>query len=341
MSQESSEWLNNMTLIGFTDKRGNAWHYRQSLQGTESNHYAGAIPFADVIRRLFNWEPVEGTLQSTYVTPDGVTTVSDPTRKTIIHPNTGDILGIFKLGYQIHGYAQWLLKNVSNIVGDTLQIGSAGLLRKGAVGWVQVELPETVTTPEGVAFRPFVTAATSLDGTLASTYQTGNQLVVCDNTLAGSLADTSHMVKVRHSKNSLGRIDDVRSVLGIIERQADTFSADIKRLCETTVTDKQWNAFLVETLGEAPGADATKNAHTIYERKHDEYSRLWNKDAMSADWHGTAWGVIQVANTYAHHSANVRGASRVERNMMSAVRGEFQDADAATLATLERVLATV
>ena len=27
MSQETSQWLNTRTLIGFTDKRGNAWHY--------------------------------------------------------------------------------------------------------------------------------------------------------------------------------------------------------------------------------------------------------------------------------------------------------------------------
>jgi hypothetical protein len=31
-------------LIGFTDKRGHAWHYRPEEQGDEPNHYPGAIP---------------------------------------------------------------------------------------------------------------------------------------------------------------------------------------------------------------------------------------------------------------------------------------------------------
>jgi hypothetical protein len=45
-----------MTLIGFTSKRGNAWHYRQEDQGNEPNHYPDAIPMDDVLRRLFNFE---------------------------------------------------------------------------------------------------------------------------------------------------------------------------------------------------------------------------------------------------------------------------------------------
>ena len=48
MSQETVNWLNTMTLIGFTDQRGHAWHYRASAQSDEPNHYAAAIPVEDV-----------------------------------------------------------------------------------------------------------------------------------------------------------------------------------------------------------------------------------------------------------------------------------------------------
>ena len=64
MSTESSEWLNRNVLIGFTDKRGRAWHYRKSEQGQEPNHYSGPIPLGDVERRLFAWEPVEASVQA-------------------------------------------------------------------------------------------------------------------------------------------------------------------------------------------------------------------------------------------------------------------------------------
>ena len=55
MSRETLEWLNENTLIGFTDKRGNAWHHR----GGYDNHYPGGIPVEDVRKRLFDWEVEE------------------------------------------------------------------------------------------------------------------------------------------------------------------------------------------------------------------------------------------------------------------------------------------
>ena len=60
MSAETIAWLNNNVLIGFTDQRGHAWHYRASAESAEPNHYSGAIPIADVQRRLFNWKAVFG-----------------------------------------------------------------------------------------------------------------------------------------------------------------------------------------------------------------------------------------------------------------------------------------
>ncbi len=63
MSRESLTWLNRNTLIGFTTKRGTAWHSRARHQGDEPNHYPGPIPVSDVKRRLFGWEPVRAPLR--------------------------------------------------------------------------------------------------------------------------------------------------------------------------------------------------------------------------------------------------------------------------------------
>ena len=44
MSKETMKWLNSNTLIGYTSKRGSAWHYRADLQAAEPNHYPGPVP---------------------------------------------------------------------------------------------------------------------------------------------------------------------------------------------------------------------------------------------------------------------------------------------------------
>src|SRR4051812_24258909 len=112
MSKETAKWLNTNTLIGFVDKRGEAWHYRAEEQGNEPNHYSGPVPVADVHRRLFNWTPVESPL---YV-PDGNGGFKElPNRKAILRSDTHAELGIFKAGYEPHDYTEWLVSNVSNI----------------------------------------------------------------------------------------------------------------------------------------------------------------------------------------------------------------------------------
>ena len=336
MSQESIDWLNKNTLIGFTDQRGRAWHYRAADQGAEPNHYPGPVPVADVARRLFGWDAVTGPLTTTLLTDDGVTTITDPDRKVVIRPDTQAILGVFATGYKIHQYREWLLTKVANLLDDSLAIGSAGLLRGGAVGWVSVEVPETITTPEGVAFRPNLLACTSLDGSLSTTFARVVTNVVCDNTMSAALAERGQRVKIKHTRHSELEVGKARDALALVHTTAEDFAAEVKALCETTVTDRQWQQFLDAhtPLPADPG-----RSRTIASTKRDALARLYATDVRVAPWAGTAWGVVQAVNTFTHHEAVIRGAGRAERNMLRAVTGDTDALDRGTLDTLRAVLA--
>lgn len=334
MSKESLATLNTQTLIGFTDKRGTAWHYRAEEQGAESNHYAGAIPVADVERRLFNWLGVEGELAATALTPDGVLRTVDPERKAIMRSDTGDILGIFKNGYRVHQYNDWLIDNVSMLLDADLAIGSAGLLKNGAQAWVQIEMEDTITAAEGVEFRPFLTAATSMDGSIATTYMVGAQVVVCDNTLAAGLRNADAKVKVRHSVNSLSKIGSVRDALGIVHQVGDAFAAEVEELTAQVVTDDQWARFV--TAYTDTGSDSKRSA-SMAERKAAELHQLYRHDERVAPWKGTAYGVLAAVNTHVHHIQTVRGVGRAERNMARFIEGGVDKMDAATLDLLATV----
>ena len=334
MSRETLEYLNANTLIGFTGKRGNAWHYRESLQGDEPNHYAGAIPVEDVRRRLFGWEPVEAMSAAIIMDDDGVRTVVDPTRKQIVHPDTGAVLGVFKAGYQVHPYQEWLVQNVATILDDDdLQIGSAGLLRGGAQGWVQIET-EATQSVEGVLHRPFLTAATSMDGSIATTYGVGTQVVVCDNTLSVALGSFRNAVKVRHSSKSLGRLGDVRDALQLVLGAGDAFAAQVRELVAESVNEDRFERFL--TAFTDTKSDS-KRAQTLGEAKRDSLRRLWRNDERVSPWRGTAWGVVSAVNTYTQHEAPIRGADRVTRNAEFMLHGRYNTLDAATLELLATV----
>ena len=336
MSRETFTHLNTNTLIGFTAVRGNAWHYRAEEQGAESNHYVGAIPVEDVERRLFHWEAISSPLETNVLTAEGVLHIIDADRQVIVRPDTATVLGVFKSGYVIHSYKQWLLQNVGTLLDDSLSIGSAGLLKGGAVAWVSVEVPDTIDTPEGVSFRPNLLATTSLDGSLATTYKRTVTVTVCDNTLALALAEKGQQVKIKHSSRSLGRVTEARDALAIVHSTADEFSAQVAKLCSVTVTDAQWKVFLDAHVPVAK--DATARAKTIAGTKRDELVKLWNTDLRVSPWKNTAFGVLQADNTYRHHVQTVRGGDRVERNNLNAIDGTVDTGDKAVLDTLREAL---
>jgi phage/plasmid-like protein (TIGR03299 family) len=356
MSKESLDWLNANTLIGFTDKRGTAWHYRADLQSPEPNHYPGPVPVEAVRRRLFHWDPeswevytrkpgpasldVAGLLAQ----PDDAAVLSyvltslglrhEENRQAITRPDTGRTMGIFSEGYQPHPYDEWLLTSVANILDDDLHIGSAGLLRDGAVAWVSVEMEDNIRLPEGVEFRPFVLATTSFDGSISTTYGRKVTNVVCDNTHGIAMREHGQQLKIRHSRNSTLKLGKAREALGVIHQITDDFAAEVAALCAVDVPDRDWAKFLD---AHAPLPEPEGRARANAERKREALTRLYNHDDRVAPWNGTAWGVVQAVNTHKHHEGVVRGAERAERNMLNAVTGTIDDLDRETLETLWKV----
>lgn len=373
MSRETLQWHQIWSLIGDTEKRkvvrdgwhqegGEAWHYRATLQGEESNHYTGAIPVEDVERRLFSWTPIAVapmTASYSHITEDGVEliTISDDNRQMIVRPrgalgedDEGAILGVFKAGYKIHSFREWLIANVQSILDADLHISAAGLLREGAQAWVEVSV-DPITTPEGVEFRPQLLACTSLDGSIATGYHRTVQLTVCDNTLAIARAEKGQKIKFKHTTNSLNRIGEAREALNIsfareaVDEAAQAFSAEVAALTNTTVTDDAWAKFLdvhdLTTLVDKKGNAKEKASKTHAMNRRAEFEQLYRYDDRCKDWTGTAFGVLQTVNTFQHHLAAVRGMSRPMRNMERAISGGVDQLDNDTLSTLDKALATV
>jgi phage/plasmid-like protein (TIGR03299 family) len=230
---------------------------------------------------------------------------------------------------------------VANILDDSLSISSAGLLRGGAIAWVEVSVPESITTPEGVTFRPNLLATTSFDGCIATTFKRTVTDTVCDTTRESALAESGQMYKVKHSRYSQAQLAPARGALEMVHTLADDFAAEVAQLCAITVTPPQWDSFLdvhVPRIDAATGGPLMGRALAMGDRKRDGLNRLYHHDQRVAPWAGTAHGVIQAVNTYEHHEGIIRGAQRAQRNMLRTVTGDFGKLDRTTMRTLQRVL---
>lgn len=322
MSRETSSHLNTQVLIGFTEQRGNAWHYKKDEQGAEPNHYPAAIPVADVQRRLFAWQAQAMPMHIT--APDG-TQYEVPNRQAIVRDDTWQVLGVPSKAYQPHQYDEWLLKQVANLLDDDLSIGSAGLLKGGAIAWVQVEMPENMTAA-GVEFRPHLLATTSFNGEIATLYKRTCTIVVCDNTRAQALRETAQEFRVKHTSQSLLRLGDARDALQIVHSVGADFAAEIEKLMAIKVTDQKFDRFLSVL---APTDDGeSKQSQTRADNLRSTLRQMWQNDIRCAPYRYTAFGAVQTVNTWRQHIKPTRaGRSAIERTMLDTMTGvtELED----------------
>ena len=333
MSSETSQWLNENVLVGYTDQRGTAWHYKASDQGSEPNHYPGAIPIEDVRRRLFFWEAEKVPM---YVAGPTGNMIAVPNRIAVIRNDSHDVLGVASTSYEPHQYGEWLVDTLGNILDDDLQIGSAGLLKGGAIAWVQVEQPETRRAAGEVDYRSHLLATTSFNGSIATLYKPTVTVVVCDNTRNAALEEHTPEVRVRHTANSMVQLSVARDALGIVLTMDKAFEAEVEELLSRRVSDRNYELFLkaLIPLNDMNSKQAVSRNDTIT----GDYMKLWQDDPRVAPWRGSAFGVVQAVNTYRQHIRPTRGSSNViERNMMDTLTGVTEQQDKKALELLDLI----
>lgn len=317
-------------LTGFAEKRQHIW-------GASTE---GPIPF-EFARKMIGWTPLEAEVHGTLLLPDGVRTVTDGTRKMLVHPTTMRPLAVHGAGYTVHPYADTLLNQASLIADGEVGLARVGTLRGGKQAFVQYELGDNVTAgskgAEGVEFRPFLNAATSVDGSLATTFFVGTTVIVCENTLAAALSQSKRdgsQIKVRHTVNSRLQITEAREALGILFKIADSFSEEVVKLTAEYVSDQKWAGFLDAI---APVENKEGRALTMAENRRAQLNSLWNTDERVAPWRNSAWGVLAAVNTHSHHFQTVKNTSREERNAARILDGSLAKQDVNTL----RILASI
>lgn len=349
MSRETDQWLNTMTVHGFGSpeyNRPDPWHRNEKIileeiaNGGRDNLFPGPVP-AEVVVELFG-RVKPRSIPYRVVEADG-TEWTDPDRQVIVSDGFKTVLGNFKKGYRIHDGSEWGVQRMEEITAssatdESLAIASAGLLKGGAVCWVQAELPDTIVSPAGVAYRPFINFSTSLDGSISSQYWTGAQIILCDNTLSAGLAESTPRIKFRHTKNSLDAdaMEEVRNKLEIIHNVSQSFERQLDVMLGIPVSEEEWTAVLdiYKPVPENKGAGQTR-ANNVRNVLND----LYFADFRVAPFNGTAFGVLQAINTYTQHEQSFKSSlqTRAERNALAVVEGTADDLDRASVRMLNRV----
>lgn len=376
MSKYSIDYLQTHSLVGDVAKNGLPWTARMwsadstdgvqaidtSVKNSAGNKWLwdGKVPLK-AVKDFFSGFAVESrtiaqirparpgdTGLDTFTTTDGVLMViiPDESRQAIADIANDTLHFIPKSGYAIHDFTETLVARTARIVGDSqgsLHIDSAGVLADGGEAWVSVATDSLISLPEGVDYYPHVLASSSHTGTLATSVQAVLTMTVCDNTRSMALGEgkaNGTVTKARHSARSQAKLSEdegeARSILGLMDTANAEFASQVKALCELTVSDAQWGAFM-DSLAPV-GDDMSKNALTRAENYRDGVTALYRNDARNS-WAGTAFGALQAVNTFDLWERSVhKGTDYVLRNMRDTITGKADDRETVNRAALMAVL---
>lgn len=323
------EWMNTEgnAMMGFTAHRDKwatngytmvedgvvkAW-----WQGADFKHaYPDAIPTSEVERVMLNWEPQEADI-AVKVYVDGHETwhgsdekgyyvwLADEDRKAIVRADREAIFGYFgRDSYKTHNYLP-VLEQCNNIVDSTeLGIASAFMMDEGAVFVANMELPDDITTSQGIDHRVKLMVCTSMNGRFATLWKIVDEFSVCSNSFNLQLNGKGNEFRVKHTSRSLGRINDARTALGLVYKAAEEYTAFLDAMTQVDITDAQFkvitaNLFPVpDPVVDLKGQVTNQRARTIADNKQGRLHEMWDTSPQVAPFNGTLFGAFQAYSTW-------------------------------------------
>ena len=231
-----------------------------------------------------------------------------PEQKVLYRSDTRAPLSVVSSRYQVVQPAEILefYRDLTEVGGFELE--TAGVLKEGRKLWALARTGQSASLKGRDTVNGYLLLATACDGTLATTAQFTSVRVVCNNTLAVALGDsTAGAVKVPH--RSQFDAQAVKRQLGIAISSWDAFMVRMKALSERKVSDTTAETFLRRVLTYSTTSPADRDAITVNDRAIKAVGQLYagrGKGADLASASGTAWGLLNAVTEYCDHHRRAR-----------------------------------
>ena len=183
------------------------------------------------------------------------------------------------------------------------ELDTAGVLKGGRKLWALAKTGQTTALKGKDVTHAYVLLATACDGTMATTAQFTSIRVVCNNTLAVALGDSSGAVKVPH--RSVFDASAVKQSLGISVSIWDEFMYRMKTLTERPVKESEVRNYLLRVMADPDKASISKGTERNMATVLDLYEgRGMGSQLSSAK--GTAYGLLNAVTQFVDHERRAR-----------------------------------
>ena len=183
------------------------------------------------------------------------------------------------------------------------QLETAGVLKEGKKLWALARTGQSTLLKGGDKVDAYLLLATSCDGTLCTTAQFTSVRVVCSNTLAMAVGNSSGAVKVPHSTRFDPQL--VKQELGLGMSAWDQFVTDMKQMASRPIHKFEAMNLIVNVLGDPEGPLADQPNQKALQSVYALFNGQ-GKGSQLASASGTAWGLLNGITEYVDHSRRAR-----------------------------------
>lgn len=247
-----------------------------------------------------------------------------------VRSDHGNVLGVVGAGYEPIQHSA-MVEDIKALCGESgAKVHTIGSINGGKRVWILLETTDTVNVA-GDRLKTYMAVMSSHDGSLAYTVAPTTVRIVCNNTLTAALrergkASEGHCIRIKHTKNAAGAIQEARKAIGASKVAFEEFAALANNLAGIRVNER-----FADFIGSKLFKGETTNATNERQKLLDAFRKPRGGTTKAID--GTAFGVFNAVTEYVDYLARCRKTggkteeeARAESSLLGAGAAKRADA---------------
>lgn len=302
----------------------------EGIQGTVTvDHATGHLSPREAYERVLNWQVLERPIfVDIGINDEGQTLFTVPGKKALIRDDTRSVLGVHSSEYgPVQNETLCEFMEALKIVGDDVQIVSAGELFGGPVVWMLAKLGEDKHFLGGdERIARYFAVSSSHDGSLAFGCKPTDTRIECMNTFSAHLGG-GWDIKLRHTSNVQDHLVVAKKTLDGLYAHSEELDREIEELLSTPFSPAEFKSVVMADINPEPEPlkGETKVSPlrlTNWETRRDALLKSYNR-ADQQNIIGTAWGAVMGVNSYENWEQRIKVHSRATTQAVKALRGNY------------------
>ena len=194
-----------------------------------------------------------------------------------VRTDNDTVLGVVGKDYQIVQNRDAFSFFDSIVGGDGILYETAGALGNGERIFITAKLPDYIRVGKEDLIEKYLFLTTSHDGSGSITAAFTPVRIVCANTLNAAMQSKTNTVRIRHTSNAKGRLEQAHKVMGISDRMGANLEAVFNYWTRTAISDSDVKKLIQHAM--APGREVLKK---LQEGRDEELSACFNNMVENA-----------------------------------------------------------